>query len=82
MDWPVFLLGPGLGPVQARARARAWSAPGPRRGGPGPGTNYIPEAPHVCRVVWRGEAPTCRDFWQLRSHIISSAYRGPYFGQN
>ena len=53
MGWPVFLLGPGLGP--ARAKARAQSAPGP--GWAGPWKKYIPEAPHVCRVVWRGEAP-------------------------
>ncbi len=44
----------------------AWARPGPEprpgpgllpgRGGPGPGKKN-PEAPHVCRVVWRGEAP-------------------------
>ncbi len=49
--------------------SRAWPGPGPGQGpgqgpvcsragvGQAPEKNYIPEAPHVCRVVWRGEAP-------------------------
>ncbi len=52
MGWPVFLLGPGLGPGQGQG-------PVCSQAGVGRALDKIifPKLPHVCRVVWRGKAP-------------------------